>query len=176
VADATQRSRLKTMASHAARCSDVTRRFPVIVFVTCGSVVPTTILLPLCLPISRQGSTVPGGGVGRFRGGAASWLFCSRRQALILLEHCTACFARPNVRVEAGSTVLLLARAVHHVPQAPRGQGAMPLGLASNEGLGLARCHSLDLRRLRSFRCPLRRLAAPRWRGWHGGDSSRRDR
>ena len=87
-----------------------------------------------------------------------------------------ASVARPNVRVEAGSTVLLLARAVHHVPQAPRGQGAMPLGLASNEGLGLARCHSLDLRRLRSFRCPLRRLAAPRWRGWHGGDSSRRDR
>ena len=46
---------------------------------------------------------------------------------------------RPNVRVEAGPTVLRLARAVHHVPPAPRGQGAMPLGLASNEGLGHAR-------------------------------------
>jgi len=33
---------------------------------------------------------------------------------------------------------LCLARAVHHVPQASRGQGAMPLGLASTEGLGLA--------------------------------------
>ena len=34
----------------------------------------------------------------RFRGAAALWLFSPRRQALILLEHCTACFARPNVR------------------------------------------------------------------------------
>jgi len=33
---------------------------------------------------------------------------------------------------------LRLARAEHHVPQALRGQGAMPLGLASTEGLGLA--------------------------------------
>jgi len=47
-------------------------------------------------------------------------------------------YATPNVRVEAGPTVLRLARAVHHVPQALRGQGAMPLGLASNEGLGHA--------------------------------------
>ena len=51
----------------------------------------------------------------------------------------------PNVRVEAGPTVLRLARAVHHVPQAPRGQGAMPLGLASNEGLGLTCGGSYDL-------------------------------
>ena len=48
------------------------------------------------------------------------------------------CFVRPNVRVEAGPAVLHLARAGHHVPQAPRGHGAMPLGLASNEGLGRA--------------------------------------
>jgi len=46
---------------------------------------------------------------------------------------------RPNVRGEAGPTVLRLARAVHHVPQALRGQGAMPLGLASTDGLGHAR-------------------------------------
>jgi len=71
--------------------------------------------------------------------GAFSWLSSSRRQALILLAYCTVSVARPNVRVEAGPAVLHLARAVHHVPQAPRGQGAMPLGLASNEGLGLAR-------------------------------------
>src|SRR5437773_11234079 len=43
----------------------------------------------------------------------------------------------PNVRGEAGPTVLRLAREAHHVPPAPRGQGAMPLGLASTEGLGL---------------------------------------
>ena len=47
--------------------------------------------------------------------------------------------ATPNVRGEAGPTALRLARAVHHEPQAPRGQGAMPLGLASTEGLGHAR-------------------------------------
>ena len=29
-----------------------------------------------------------------------------------------------------------LAREVHHVPKTPRGPGATPLGLASNEGLG----------------------------------------
>jgi hypothetical protein len=44
--------------------------------------------------------------------------------------------ATPNVRGEAGPTVLRLAREAHHVPQAPRGQGAVPLGLASTEGLG----------------------------------------
>jgi len=70
---------------------------------------------------------------------AASWPFSSRRQVPIPLEHCTACFARPNVRGEAGPTALRLARAVHHVPLALRGQGAMPLGLASTEVLGRAR-------------------------------------
>ena len=79
--------------------------------------------------------------------------FALRRQRLVELTRCggsgeTASepdecddergvrFVRPNVRGEAGPTALRLARAVHHVPQALRGQGAMPLGLASTEGLG----------------------------------------
>jgi hypothetical protein len=37
----------------------------------------------------------------RARGLAALWLFVSRRQALTLLEHCTASFVLPNVRAEA---------------------------------------------------------------------------
>ena len=46
------------------------------------------------------------------RGFAASWLFSPRRKALILLEHCTACPAMPNVRAEAGSTAKRQAREV----------------------------------------------------------------
>ena len=46
--------------------------------------------------------------------------------------------AMPNVGVEAGPTALCLAREVHHMPSAPRGPSAMPLGLASNDGLGRA--------------------------------------
>ena len=38
------------------------------------------------------------------RGFAASWLFSSRRQALILLENCTARFAWPNVRGKRATT------------------------------------------------------------------------
>ena len=53
------------------------------------------------------------------------------------LARCTVVVPRPNVRVEAGPTVLRLAREAHHVTSAPRGPSAMPLGLASNEGLGL---------------------------------------
>ena len=93
-------NRLKTMASHAARYSDVARRFPVIAFVTCVSVVPTTSLLSLCFPISSNGAPAPRGVARRpvsSEFAAASWLFSSRRQALILLEHCTASVARPNV-------------------------------------------------------------------------------
>jgi len=69
-------------------------------FVTCGSVVPTTSLLSLCFPISPNDAPAPRGVARRpvsSESAAASWLFSSRRQALILLEHCTACFARPNV-------------------------------------------------------------------------------
>jgi hypothetical protein len=44
----------------------------------------------------------------------------------------------PNVRGEAGPTVLGQARAAHVIdPWAPRGPGPMPLGLASTEGLGV---------------------------------------
>ena len=38
------------------------------------------------------------------RGFAASWLFSPRRQALILLEHCTAFLALPNVRAKRATT------------------------------------------------------------------------
>jgi len=54
----------------------------------------------LVLPISPDGAPAPRG-VGRrpvsSESAAASWLFGSRRQALILLEHCTDSVARPNV-------------------------------------------------------------------------------
>ena len=53
------------------------------------------------------------------------------------LEQSLSTEPTPNVRGEAGPAVLRLAREAHHVPPAPRGQGAMPLGLASTEGLGL---------------------------------------
>jgi len=89
-----------TMASHAARCSDVAGRLPVIAFATCGSVVPTTNLLSLCFPISPDGAPAPRGVARRpvsSESAAASWLFGSRRQALIPLEHCRTSVARPNV-------------------------------------------------------------------------------
>ena len=111
-----------TTASHAARCSDVAGWFPVIAFATCGSVVPTTSFLSLCFPISPDGAPVPRGVARRPVSSvfaAASWLFSSRRQALILLEHCTACFARPNVRVEAGPAARRQARAGDNVPVPP---------------------------------------------------------
>jgi len=87
------------MASHAVRCSDIARRFPVIAFLTGVSVVPTTSLLSSCFPISPGGALAPRGVVRRTISSrsAASWLFSPRREALILLEHCSACFARPNV-------------------------------------------------------------------------------
>ena len=53
-------------------------------------------------------------------------------------EHRDGLPARPNVRGEAGPTVLRLAREAHHVPKTPRGPSATPLGLASTEGLGRA--------------------------------------
>lgn len=53
------------------------------------------------------------------------------------LQPCPTFMPRPNVRGEAGPAVLRLAREAHHLAPAPRGQGAMPLGLASTEGLGL---------------------------------------
>jgi hypothetical protein len=43
--------------------------------------------------------------VSEARGMAAWWLFGSRRQALTLLEHCTASFVLPNVRAEATAEV-----------------------------------------------------------------------
>jgi len=107
-----------TMASHAARCSDVAGRFPVIAFAICGSVVPTTSLLSLCFPISLDGAPAPRGVARRpvsSESAAASWLFGSRRQALIPLEHCRTSVARPNVRVEAGPTARRQARATETV-------------------------------------------------------------
>jgi hypothetical protein len=48
-------------------------------------------------------------------------------------------FATPNVGVEAGPTAEGQAREAHHAPRAHRGLGLLPLGLASNDGLGVAR-------------------------------------
>jgi len=123
-----------TMASHAARCSDVARRLPVIAFVTCVSVVPTTSLLSLCFPISPDGAPAPRREVGRHpvssEFAAASWLFSSRRQALILLAHCTVSVARPNVRVEAGPTARRQARTGENV-QRTTGPGLVACRWAS---------------------------------------------
>jgi len=136
-------NRLKTTASHAARCSDVARRFPVIAFVTCGSVVPTTSLLSLCFPISPDGAPAPRRGVGRrpvsSEFAAASWLFSSRRQALTLLEHCTASVARPNVEVRRDQRQDARPGLVKMYAYHQTGPGGLPLGLASTEGLGLTR-------------------------------------
>ena len=47
--------------------------------------------------------TVADGGMAA-RGSAASWLFSSRRKALILLAHHMACFAMPNVKANWTAT------------------------------------------------------------------------
>ena len=54
------------------------------------------------------------------RGFAALWLFSSRRQALTLLEHCTAGPALPNVRAKRATTAGRQARAGENVPRTAR--------------------------------------------------------
>ena len=63
--------------------------------------------------------TVADGGMAA-RGSAASWLFSSRRKALILLAQHMVCFALPNVRAKRATTAGCQARAGENVPRTAR--------------------------------------------------------
>ena len=83
-----------------------------------------------CLDFSWRGMAA--------RGSAASWMFSSRRKALILLAHHMACFALPNVRAKRATTVGRQARAGENVPRtdSPGLVACLPLALRLSEGLG----------------------------------------
>ena len=69
---------------------------------------------------------------------AASWLFNPRRQAHFLRARHKLVCPMPNVRVEAGPAAKCQARTVENSASPLCGPGVLMLGLASNEGLGIA--------------------------------------